>query len=537
MDDKEITETMLEPDPSRIVEGLRDTGYDFNTAVADLVDNSIAANATVVKVKVDRLPTGEIKAYIADNGCGMNFDGLKNAMKYGSKKRDDAASLGKFGLGLKTASTAFCRSLSLLSKNDKSEYHKVRWDLDEIVKLNKWKLLQPEIEDDEVELLEDVTNGGSGTLVIWEKVDRLMKTYKTDNGADKAFKNIIEKLKQHLAMVYQRFLDKKNDEYKNVHHFDLYVNEDKIQPWDPFCRMEPKTQVLADEDIPVELPDGSESSFKVKAYLLPRKDDYTVIEKTKAKISNDYEGFYIYRENRLIHFGDWMGLFVNDPHISLLRVDFSFDHTLDAAFDVDIKKSRILPDPGIMEYLAKNFILAPRKAAEDLYRKGQCKNIQHDAKTAHDASNKNIEENAKFIEQAKVEVVNSATNEVKVSNSQGTFTGTIKILSKDETEKGKTRVIPKDDLENGVLWLPTIADEHHAVSINQSHQFYTKVYAPNLDNSNIIKGMDYLLWALSEAELGTYNPETKEQYEDMRIMVSKILKKLVADLPDPDTEI
>lgn len=525
-------EMILAPDPARIVEGLRDTGYDFNTAMADLVDNSIAANATLIKVKIDMTPNGTVKAYIADNGCGMNFDGLRNAMRYGSAQRSDPNSLGKFGLGLKTASTAFCRSLSLLSKDSTCDYNKVQWDLDEIVKQNEWKLLTPKITEDEIELLEDVTEGKSGTLVIWEKVDRLMKAYVNSSARTKAFERIIANLKQHFAMVYQRFLD---DKFPGTQHVKLYVNEEKILPWDPFCKVEPKTQVLAHEDIQVELPDGSTSAFHITAYLLPRKDDYQVIEKSKAKISNDYEGFYVYRENRLIHYGDWLGMFINDPHISLLRVDFSFDHSLDTAFNVDIKKSKILPDDGIMEYLSSNFMPAPRKAAEDLYRKGQTKAVQSDAKTAHDASNANIEDKAKSVETAKVDIINPSTNEVKVTNSQGSFTGTIKIISKPEN--GKTRVIPVDSIDDGLLWLPTIADGQHAVSINQSHPYYTKVYGPNIDNPVLITGMDALLWALSEAELGTYNQDTKEQYEDMRYQVSKILKKLVSELPDPDAEV
>ena len=128
MSKEEVEEIILEPDPSRIMEGLRDTGYDFNTAMADIVDNSIAADAKVVKVKIDLKPDNTITVYVADNGVGMDMDGLKNAMKYGSTKRIDPSSLGKFGLGLKTASTAFCRCLSVLSKNNTSEYHKVQWD-------------------------------------------------------------------------------------------------------------------------------------------------------------------------------------------------------------------------------------------------------------------------------------------------------------------------------------------------------------------------------------------------------------------------
>ena len=91
-------------------------------------------------------------------------------------------------------------------------------------------------------------------------------------------------------------------------------------------------------------------------------------------------------------------------------------------------------------------------------------------------------------------------------------------------------------IDSGMLWEPTIADGNHAVSINQSHAYYTKVYAPVIDNHVLVTGMDALLWALAEAEMSTYNEETKEQYEEMRIQVSRILKKLVNDLPDPDIE-
>src|SRR5258705_9950981 len=107
----------LLPDPRRLMEGLRDTGYQFNTAIADIVDNSIAAEATVVELRLEMDYKGNVRVAIADNGIGMNQTGLLNAMKYGSDRRPNPASLGKFGLGLKTASTAFCRRLSLISRH------------------------------------------------------------------------------------------------------------------------------------------------------------------------------------------------------------------------------------------------------------------------------------------------------------------------------------------------------------------------------------------------------------------------------------
>ncbi len=521
-------EIILEPDPARVMEGLRDTGYSFNTAMADLVDNSISAKATIIKVKISKNLDNTVNVYIADNGIGMDLDGLKNAMRYGSVRRQDPSSLGKFGLGLKTASTAFCRCLSLLSKNEISEYHKVQWDLDEIAKTNKWLLLQPEINEDEIDLLEEVTDGKSGTLVIWDKVDRLLKTYSNNGYLNKAYNKLIDDLKFHFSMVYQRFLDKS---FTSVPNVEIYVNDSKVEAWDPFCLKHPKTKQLAITNITVEMPNGSITEFQLGAYLLPRIDDFaSKEERASARVSNDFEGFYVYRENRLIYFGSWLGMFTNDPHISLLRVDFSFDHTLDDAFNVDIKKSRILLSEEIFAYIKDNFIPGPKREAENLYRNTNNAKTVKAGQNAHEASNNNISQKASSLESSKIDIVDENSGKVNISNSQGTFTGTIKIQK--STKPGQCRVIPVSSIEGNLLWEPSMVDGQHAVNINQSHEYYNKVYAPNLNNQNLITGMDALLWALSEAELSTYNSETKEQYEDMRGLVSRFLKKLVNDLPE-----
>lgn len=523
---------ILPPDPSRIMEGLRDTGYDFNTAMADLVDNSIAAYATVVKVNVQLSPDGEVTVFIADNGIGMDMDGLLNAMKYGSNRRANANSLGKFGLGLKTASTAFCRSLSLLSKTKDSEYHKVQWDLDEVAKRNQWELLQPEIEDDEIDLLEDVTDGGAGTLVIWNKVDRLMKSYTKIGAQKKAFAKIIEKLHKHFSMVYQRFLDVN---YPGTQKIELYLNDERVEPWDPFCVSEPKTNHIATQEVEIDLGDGNTSKCVLNAYILPRVEEFSSKEaKAEANISNDLEGFYVYRENRLIYFGGWLGMYVSDPHFSLLRVEFSFDHTLDEAFNVDIKKSKILLAEELYQFVKDQFLPAPRRQAGDIYRKGQSDKIKRSAANAHDGSNNNIDDKASKVQNSTVTVDNPDTGDVTVQNANGTTKAKIKVIT--HPVQNQTRVIPTASIEDGMLWEPTIAGQDHAVSINQSHDYYKKVYAPNLANSVMVTGMDALLWSLAEAELSTYNQETKEYFEEMRVQVSRILKKLVADLPDPDLD-
>ena len=521
------------PDPERVIEGLRDTGYNFNTAMADIIDNSIAAHATQIDIHINMNPKGEITVYIADNGDGMNMEGLINAMTYGSKVRDDLSSLGKFGLGLKTASTAFCRALSVVSRAEDNITRKAQWDLDFVASSHEWSLKLPEVSEEEQILLDTTSKNGTGTLIVWERVDRLLKSYNAIGSARNVLNRKIDQLQFHVSMVYQRFLDQDDNRAANV---NITINDVNIEAWDPFARKEELTELLAEDTVEVDMPDGTCPCFTMRAFMLPNKDSFSTSKAMKdARISNDMQGFYVYRENRLIHYGDWLGMFINEPHGSLLRVEFSFDHELDAAFNVDIKKSRILPAEEIVDHIKTKFIPAPRRAAEDRYRHGTAKNVLQRAekRDAHAESNRNIEEKAKTVEGAKV-TETEIPNEVQITNPNGTFSHKLAVVHSQKT--GQTRVIPKDDLEYGQLWMPALVDGKHAVLINQSHPYYQKVYSPVLTQNVMVTGMDALLWALSEAELNTINELDKEHYEEMRIIVSRVLKKLVADLPDPEED-
>ena len=520
----------LIPDPSRIVEGLRDTGYDFNTAMADLVDNSISAGATKIDVRINLDIHNDITVYVADNGCGMDFEGLKNAMKYGSKKREDPKSLGKFGLGLKTASTAFCRSLSVLSKTNESDYNKVTWDLDYVAKVNAWELIHDSLNKDEIDYLETITEGNSGTVVIWNKVDRLMKAYANTTSLKKAFGRIVDSLKQHFAMTYQKFIDSDFTEKP----IEIKVNDQIVDAWDPFCRTESKREVLHDKDHKAQLETGETLNFHLTTVLLPRVEDWSTDEAhSKARINNDNEGFYVYRENRLIYSGDWLGTFTNDPHYALLRVEFSFNHELDDLFNVDIKKSKIALNEDIFDYLKNRFLPAFRQRANDLYRATASKKLADKGEEAHNKSNKTLEVKGKELENSKVEIINPDDGTVRIHNSHGTSTG--KLIIMDLDDHSNHRVITKQMDSATFLWEGTIANQEHAVTINTTHPFYSKVYA-KIDNADVRAGLDYLLWALTEAELSTINESTKEQYEDMRYQVSKIMKKLVEELPDSEED-
>jgi hypothetical protein len=518
----------LPPDPERIVNGLRDTGYNFNTAIADIVDNSISANASLVNIDINIDPGLNVNVYIADNGCGMDLDGLKNAMKYGSSERLEKNSLGKFGLGLKTASTAFCRRFSVISRcKDDPTLRKVQWDLDYVAKQQEWLLQFPEILEDEKELLENTAGNGSGTLVVWDKVDRLLRDYKTKAPAEKGLRKHIDSLKNHLSMVYQRFL---NTEDKRASNVIININGEKLSAWDPFCSMEKNTLVLQKEDVPVEMPDNKKVPFHVAAYVLPKRGDFSSVEAEKnAKVSNDLQGVYVYRENRLIHYGDWFGLMKKEPHLSLLRIEFSFDYRLDELLSIDIKKSRILLIGELYEFFSK-FFGAPRREAEKRYRDTETKNVHKSGKEAHSPSNSSIEGKASDIVESTIKPVGEDSAEV--NNANGTFTKSIRIIN--SVDPNQARVIAVPDIEGSALWEPSLVNGKHAVNINESHPYYKKIYGPYLAQHIVVEGLDYLLWALAEAENSTCSQSSIENYEDMRHKVSRTLKKLVADLPDPE---
>lgn len=237
----------LPPNPARLIEGLRDTGYNFNTALADIIDNSVDAGATEIDVRINMDPDGDIIVTVADNGCGMDEPTLLDGMTYGAQGRVDPKRLGKFGMGLKTASTAFCRKLSVVTRNTSdSELIKATWDLDHVGSVADWQLLIDSPTSYEKELLNEVSAESSGTLVIWEKVDRLMKNYSDSNGkpARKALEKVIANFKDHAAMVYQRFLNEADTRAKNI---KITLNGQIVPFWDPFCENENETELVAEK--------------------------------------------------------------------------------------------------------------------------------------------------------------------------------------------------------------------------------------------------------------------------------------------------
>ncbi|MCO8095371.1 ATP-binding protein [Acinetobacter lwoffii] len=527
------------PDASRLIYGLRDTGYNFPMAVADIIDNSIAANAKNISVDIELKSDGRKFVYFADDGDGMSYEMLKDAMRYGAKERENPASLGKFGLGLKTASSSVCLKFTLISRQSADQpLNKLSWDLEYVKANDRWEMIHEEVSNEEAARFEEYC-GEKGTLLIWSKCDRLLKKIYSEPGGSlerAAIARLAKTLTDHLALVYYRFLAPNDTRAETI---SIYINGETIKGWNPFYPE--KSEQVVEEDqqtIRCELQTGEEQAATIRAWILPHKDDCTLEEREKAKISNRGQGFYVFRENRLIHKGDWLGI-PNwgslEPHMSLLRVEFDFNHLLDEAFMVDVKKSRILLDPELEHHVQK--LLQPiRREADQRYRNKK-RTTASTVDVDHSSANISIG-NAPNTKKADILEVDAENSKVVVSNQIGSGIK-LKIPVENKVDPSSLYIEASDQMLGGELWEPVLRSASETghrtgVRINRHHDFYQKIYLRAKNNGYSVQGMDLLLWALSAAEVNYTDEKLQLIFEDLREEVSSNLRKLLRDIDVPD---
>ena len=360
-EDLPVDSDILPPRADALIHSLRAFGYDLPTAIADLLDNSIAAGATAIDLEC--YWNGE-KSYIAiiDNGVGMSESVILEAMRLGSRsplekrKKDD---LGRFGLGLKTASFSQCLSLTVASKTKNSNQVIRKWDLPFVTKRNEWILLRHGTDclNSYSARLEEMQ---SGTVVLWEALDRLTQgTQTNDDRAHRVFLDRIEGVRSHLSMVFHRFLEPPKP-------LRITLNGTAIEPWDPFMLRDPATQQLNEEAIPF-----FGDSISVKPYVLPHisKLSPSAYERGAGIWGwNQHQGFYVYRSRRLLSAGQWLGLgFRNEEHCRLARIQLDIPNSMDAEWEIDVKKARATP-PASLRPRLKQLAVIVRDRASEVYR-------------------------------------------------------------------------------------------------------------------------------------------------------------------------
>ncbi len=332
----------LIPSAKRLIRSLRDIGYEFVDAVADIVDNSVEAQATIISITL-KFEGEDSYLTIADNGVGMASKDIQEALRFGSNRAyDDSDDLGRYGLGLKTASLSQRERLTVSARRgeERARIHSYCWDLDHIEQTNRWEILKiesDEIKDEVWRHLHETT----GTVVTWERLGRLLG-YKYPSGeyARKQAEQMAESLKLHLGMVFHRFLS------GEIHgkRIAIYINDERVVPWDPYSRGEKHTQKLDPILIPLDFGEGI-YNVKVQPYILPPQSLYS---STRAHLQasgpgkwNKQQGLYIYRSNRIIQAGGWSGLRTSDEHTKLVRMAVFIPSQLDELFQVNVAKKHL----------------------------------------------------------------------------------------------------------------------------------------------------------------------------------------------------
>jgi hypothetical protein len=325
------------------MESMRAVGYSLKTAIADVIDNSITAEATAIDIRFSAEP-GNTYVSISDNGTGMDADGVRHAMKLAgrnSKSIRKAGDLGRFGLGLKTASLSQCRVLTLISKQNGALVG-VQWNLDRLAESGQWQLCilsdKDLLELPHTRYLDDSV---SGTVVLWEEIDI------SDPDHARFTEDFTAKMaaaKEHLSLVFHRFLEGEDGQ-----KISISFNLDRIEPADPFLSHNRATQPGHRELIRVE---GGEITFR--PYTLPFINKMSAKERSQAQLNGplrDNQGFYIYRAKRLVIWGTWFRLIPRGELGKLARVQVDIPNTLDHLWALDIKKSAASPPPAIRQAL------------------------------------------------------------------------------------------------------------------------------------------------------------------------------------------
>jgi hypothetical protein len=357
------TEIENPPFADSLVDSMRFIGYSFQSALCDIIDNSISAKANHIDIDFSSDPK-DIYLAVIDDGIGMDRDQLYDAMKYGSGNpnlKRDKEDLGRYWMGLKTASLSQCRKLTVISKKD-GIYSAFSWDLDIIQKTRKWTIV--EFLPNEISSLKDsarLSSYNSGTVVVWQNFDVIARSSKTGELYDN-ISNELSKAVVRISLVFHRFMQSVTEKVT------ITNNRREIKPLIPFLEYHKRTEPKAVSQIDVLDENGQKQIITIQPYILPYQKDLTEedIENLGGiENLNSMQGFYVYRADRLIIYGTWFGMEHKSELAKYSRIKVDIPNTLDSICSIDIKKeTAVLPAMvrnKLVRVVSESFSLCKKK--------------------------------------------------------------------------------------------------------------------------------------------------------------------------------
>lgn len=522
------------PDAVRTLRGLSHQGYTPQTAVADILDNSIAAGATTLSVQFVSQPDESHVVNIADNGCGMDGETLVKAMQIGSSDTLARSSLSVYGMGLKAASMSFTRRFSVISKTATSAPVMASWDLDAQVD-DPWTILFGSPEASDLKRFDRLVPGESGTLVTWERADfrDVILDFRKIKGTQPSgkTKNTVEKTtREYLAMVFHRFME---GTAANTQKVEISFNSEQLLPYNPV-----KTEFLSStvapirDDFSIEVATESgveEVPYSITTYVLGQGEEQV----DEANLGMRTQGVYPYRHDRLLQSPDWLGVITFHPDWNPIRVVLELDRRLDSITKTDMKKSGLSLPPEMLQNIKEKLDEYSRRVRREAKRKKAIARSQIDTSKIHTDSNKSISEASEYVNKAQVNFTDQGAT---VSTLFGdSLTDLVEIVNADYGSESRIETV--ESLGADVLFEPRWNGNEPVIFINKSHPFYQKVYLGVIGDPLAIQGMDFLIYSMCQAELLTRTDRALDQFRRMRIEMSEALRSFVAEIDDPGSSL
>ncbi len=493
------------PNAGRLIKALRSTGYGNYDAIADLVDNSLDAGAANVWIEIEPVKN-DFRINISDDGCGMDKEVLDQAMRLGSNtERNSETDLGKFGMGLVTASISISKRLTVITNNGNGFMTSIQ-DLDDVIRDNAFEKELRQSTPEEISYIKLAThNSDTGTSVVLEKCDLIQ---------NKNITQISTKLKKDLGQIFRMFIKSG----KNI-----YVAGDAVRMVDPLMLDEKETEVYCDDSYLIK-SDSGEESIDIKLVRLPAFDQQTANLK---EVGITKQGLYIIRNNREIASADWFGIRTKHNSLNRVRGEISFSGNLDDEMGVTFSKRGIKPKQNIMDKLHE--ILYPQIVTlEKKYNKETV--VLDSIGVDHDTSAEVINKKSMLLIKPKALIGTRGPNINHPGGTTPVNSGEIRKPStstEKEVKKMNCQFIERNLGASGQLFEAEQYGKTTQIAYNIEHPFYQKFIVVNKGNQDIVNAVNFLIYSIASAQLTQSNEENVHLFDNYMSVFSSNLRTLI----------
>jgi len=456
------------PNPKRTIEALREMGYDSYASVLDIMDNGVDAQARLVLVTVGE-EKGDIVISIEDNGCGMDEETLSEALRLGSDTERMTGDLGKFGMGLVTASIGLSRRVEIFAREEGGPLLEGGFDLDLIAEQDRFVKWVGKAGD----AASTYFSASKGTLV------RLSKTDRISNRNITTFANT---LRNRVGQIYRKFLKS---------GLRVEVNGKPVEPIDPLMLSHPDTKVVLETEIDA----AGQGMATLRVVDLP---DLGQAGNRAHGIIAQNSGFYILRNNREIREAETFDFYKKHPDFSHFRAELSFDGSLDAVFHTDIKKMSINLPQAFLDRLRQ----MTQALITESGRQGRLRANVERGQINHSVAEANITRRAPLIPKPKTLVERRGKRRTRGTHPRGVGERARTPHVTDlKTISGLKVVFNEGDYgEESPFYLVKQEGRSILVTYNREHPFWREL-VEHANEPKVIATLDYLVFALANAEL------------------------------------